>query len=73
MDPNHGAGELDLDEQITNFELPLAIVPANQQGTRQHGTSCTWTPIVNANPITAQPFVTSQRQVTDQFQFETAV
>jgi hypothetical protein len=63
MDSNHGADELDLDEQTTNFELPLAIVPANQQGTRRHGTSCTWTPVSNANHITAQPFVASQQQV----------
>lgn len=64
MDPTHGADELDLDEQITNFEQPLAIVPANQQGTRRHGTSCTWAPVLNANAVIAQLFVASQQQVS---------
>jgi hypothetical protein len=62
MDPNHGADELDLDE-ITNFEQPLAIVQANQQGTKQNGGSCAWTPVVNAHAMTAQPFMPSQQQV----------
>jgi|688.fasta_scaffold2769952_1 hypothetical protein len=61
MDPNHGADELELDDQQ---EQPLAIVQANQQGTRQHGASCAWTPLVNTNAMTAQPLMASQQQVS---------
>jgi hypothetical protein len=62
MDPNHGADELELDDQFTE---PLALVQANQQGTRQQNTSCTWTPVANANAMTLVPL--QQVQVSNRF------
>ena len=58
MNLNHGADDLELDDQ------PLAIVQANQQETRQSGPSCAWTPVINGNAITAQPSSAPELQVS---------